>query len=125
MGDSFQGHTAPRLFLDKTFYKAFIRLQADKSLGQSFAGLLIYTEGLHALGYITSAEYEAHVRRYSQPLCEAPKLPTMEEVRDQGELAKWEKQFSLAIREWPTMNEKSREWYLEKAKMWQAKVSNA
>lgn len=70
--ESFQGHSL-RLYLDKTFYKALIKLQADKGLGPSFAGLLIYTEGLHHLGYITNEEHEQHVKRYSQPLMDAPK----------------------------------------------------
>jgi len=125
MDDSFQGHTAPRLFLDKTFYKAFIRLQADKSLGQSFAGLLIYTEGLHSLGYITDAEYEEHVKRYSQPLCDAPRTPTMEGLRQQEELVSWEKRFSLAIEQWPSMNGKSRQYHLQKARELVGRVSNA
>ena len=125
MGDSFQGHTAPRLFLDKTFYKAFVRLQADKDLGRSFAGLLPFVEGLHTMGYLTDQECEAHVKRYSQPLCETPKLPTTEALQQKSEVTNWEKRFSLTIKEWPNMNEKSREWHVQKAKELLGKVSNA
>ena len=35
------------LYLDKALYKAFIRLQADKGLGRSYAGLLPFVEGLY------------------------------------------------------------------------------
>ena len=39
---SFREHGV-MLYLDKTLYKAFIRLQADKGLGRSYAGLLPFT----------------------------------------------------------------------------------
>lgn len=124
MGDSFQGH-ALRLYLDKTLYKAFIRLQADKGLGPSFAGFLPFVEGLHMMGYLTDQECEEHIKRYSQPLCDGPKLPSYEERKEQEEIAKWDKNFSLAIKEWAALPEKSRQYYVSKATEWQDKVSNA
>lgn len=59
------------LYLDKTLYKAFIRLQADKELGRSYAGLLAFVEGLFRLGYLSKEEYEKYVQKYSCGLKEA------------------------------------------------------
>lgn len=56
------------LLLSKPLYMAFIKLQADKGLGRSFAGLLPFVEGLYAMGYITQEVYEAHRKKYSRPL---------------------------------------------------------
>jgi hypothetical protein len=49
----------------------------------------------------------------------------MEGLRQQEELASWEKRFSLAIEQWPTMIGKSRQYHLQKAKKLLGKVSNA
>lgn len=56
------------LCLDKELYRAFIKLQADKELGRSYAGLLPYVEGLFHMGYITQEVRDSHVLKYSQPL---------------------------------------------------------
>lgn len=46
----------------------FVKLQADKGLGRSFAALLPFVEGLYAMGYISEQVYEQHKKKYSQPL---------------------------------------------------------
>ena len=56
------------IFLSRDLYVAFIKLQAEKELGRSFAALLPFTEGLYQLGYISQEVYEAHKKRYSEPL---------------------------------------------------------
>lgn len=68
MGD-FREHGV-MLYLDKTLYRAFIKLQADKGLGRSYAGLLPFTEGLFHLGYLSKQDHEEHVAKYSQGLIE-------------------------------------------------------
>jgi hypothetical protein len=67
------------LYLDKTLYKAFIRLQADKGLGRSYAGLLAFVEGLFHLGFLSKEDYQKYVAKYSQELTEEPKPLTLEE----------------------------------------------
>jgi len=70
------------LFLDRDLYRAFIRLQADRNLGRSYAGLLPYVEGLYHLGYLSSETYEAHFKRYSEPLDKEP-LTREKELEEQ------------------------------------------
>jgi len=64
---AFQEHKV-MLFLSKELYVAFIKLQADRGLGRSYAALLPFVEGLRAMGYISENVYREHVNRYSQPL---------------------------------------------------------
>jgi len=64
---AFQEHKV-MLFLDKELYVAFIRLQADKTIGRSYAGLLPFVEGLYHMGYINRDVYQMHVQRYSDKL---------------------------------------------------------
>lgn len=66
MGD-FREHGV-MLYLDRTLYRAFIKLQADKDLGRSYAGLLPFVEGLYAMGYINEQVYVQHKEKYSVPL---------------------------------------------------------
>jgi len=69
------------LFLDKILYTAFIKLQADKGLGRSFAGLLPFTEGLYHLGYLSKEDYEAHIEKYSIPLDIEESRPKKEQIK--------------------------------------------
>jgi len=56
------------LYISRELYFALIKLQADKGLGRSFAGLLALTEGLYRLGYLPREAYEEFVIKYMQPL---------------------------------------------------------
>jgi len=112
------------LFLDGELYTAFIRLQADKGLGRSFAGLLPFVEGLHRLGYIDQEVYEAHKERYSQPLV-AEKPLTMKQMKTQEFIVRTTKEFSDVIKQWGSMNLKAQKYYIEKAKKYRDIVPNA
>lgn len=59
------------LCLDKEPYHGFIQIQADRDLGRSYAGLLPFVEGLYHLGYISKEGYDAHFKKYSEPLISA------------------------------------------------------
>jgi hypothetical protein len=63
------------MYLSPELYVGFIKLQADKSLGRSYAALLPFIEGLYSLGYITQEVYEVHKKRYSSPLLAQKTLP--------------------------------------------------
>jgi len=67
------------LYLDKNLYMAFVRLQADKNLGRSFAGLLSFVEGLHQMGYITEAQYLRYQKKYSTPYNKDPLQITLQD----------------------------------------------
>lgn len=60
------------LYLDKELYRAFIRLQADRDLGRTYAGFLPLVEGFYRLGYLSEESYHSHMEKYSQPLNEEP-----------------------------------------------------
>jgi len=122
MGD-FREHGV-MLYLDKVLYKAFIRLQADKGLGRSFAGLLPFTEGLYRLGYIPQGDYEEHVRKYSQELVEA-KPSRFEQLKEQEKIRRLDKLYSEVLKQWPTLSEKTRQVHIANAKEVAEKVSNA
>jgi len=112
------------LFLSQELYLGFIKLQADKSLGRSFAGLLPFTEGLHRLGYISQEVYEAHKKRYSQPLV-AEKPLTLKQLKKNESIAKLTKEFSNVIAQWDSMNEKAKNFWIKKAKENRETVPNA
>ncbi len=117
MGD-FREHGV-LMYLDKELYTAFIRLQADRKLGRSYAGLLLLTEGLHKIGYLSEDSYRTHVNKYSKGLIEestGSKPRTKEELLEHKKAADLERMFSKVLRQWSTMNEKSRVSWLQKAK---------
>ena len=117
------------LYLDKTLYKAFIKLQADKNLGRSYAGLLPFVEGLYQLGYLSKKEYEKRVRKYSKSLDEMEKENeplTKEQLEKEKKLKDLEKQFSMVIEQWDL--HPSLEWrlrWVKKAKEWKDKIPSA
>ena len=112
------------LFLDGELYTAFIKLQADKGLGRSFAGLLPFVEGLHNLGYISKEVYEEHRKRYSQPLV-AEKPLTLKQLKKKESIAKLTKEFSNVIKQWDTMNVKAQQYWIKKASEHRDSVPNA
>lgn len=102
------------LYLPKELYLGFIKLQAEKELGRSFAGLLPFTEGLFKLGYISEEVYETYKRRYSQPLTE-DKLAPLAKLEKKEEHDKLVKQFSNVLEQWSTLKSKSKVYWTKKA----------
>ena len=113
------------LYLDKTLYKAFIRLQADKGLGRSYAGLLPFVEGLYHLGYLSKEEYEIHFQKYNTPLTEEPKPLTKEQMQEQEKLKQLTKTFKMILEQWETVPPKSKQYYLKKAQELKSKIPEA
>lgn len=103
------------LYLPPELYSAFIRLQADKGLGRSYAGLLALTEGLHCLGYLSEDEHAIYVKRYSRKLTEQKTALTLQQTKEKEARIKLEKQFSDIIKQWSTMKQSSRDYYMKKA----------
>jgi uncharacterized membrane protein len=62
---------------------ALIKLQANKELGQSYAGLYALNEGLHVLGYLDDGDYEVFKRRYSDKLVEDKSKREISEINSQ------------------------------------------
>lgn len=86
------------LYLSKDLYRGWLKLQVDKDLGRTYAGLLLFTEGLYQLGYIPKEVYEQHVKKYSQPLEE----PAQTQAQDQKKkaLEQKEKQLQGMLESW-------------------------
>lgn len=121
----FQEHGV-MLFLDRELYLAFIKLQADKKLGRSYTGLLPFTEGLYHMGYISKEVYEQHKQKYSIPLVQdKPKSSTLEQAKRQKKLKRIEKNFSEVLKQWNTMNTKSKQFYIKKAEKYKTAIPNA
>lgn len=87
------------LYLDKDLYKAFIKLQADRNLGRSYAGFTALVTGFYQLGYISKEVYELHMQRYSEPL-EPSKPLTLEEQREKDELDNYDRVFKGMLEQW-------------------------
>ncbi len=113
------------LYLPPEVYSGFIRLQADKGLGRSYAGLLALTEGLHSFGYLSEDDYLMYIKRYSRKLTEQKTGLTLQQSKEKAARIKLEKQFSDVIKQWPTMRESSRKHYLEKALENKDRIPNA
>jgi hypothetical protein len=116
----FQEHKV-MLFLSKELYVAFIKLQADKGLGRSYAALLPFVEGLRAMGYISEDVYESHKKKYSTPLLVQKTLP--EALDTQAE--QLNKTMGMVADQWAThLNPEWRRGWLETARA-HSELSNA
>jgi hypothetical protein len=87
------------LYLSKDLYSGWVRLQADKDLGRTYAGLLPFTEGLYRLGYISKEVYEEHLKKYSQPLTAKEEL-TDSQLKEKERLEKENHYFKAVLEEW-------------------------
>jgi len=61
-----------RIYLDSPLLLRVIEFQNKKKLHKTYAGLLIFIEGLKSLGLITKDEYEYYRSRYDKPLENSP-----------------------------------------------------
>ena len=87
------------LYLSKELYSAWIKLQADKDLGRTYAGLLPFVEGLYRLGYLSPVVYEEYIRKYSQPL-NVKNEQTSDEKKQSEFLKEKDKQFKGMLESW-------------------------
>jgi len=85
------------LYLSKELYIAHIKVQADKRLGRSFAGLLPYVTGLYYMGYITKPVFLKYQQRYSVPLDKEPQQTLLEQHKQTRERQELENMFKMVI----------------------------
>ena len=105
------------LYLSKELYSGWIKLQADKDLGRTYAGLLPFVEGLYILGYFSKEVYEENIKKYSEPL--NPKEKTTLEDQEQIKLKKEkDMQFKGMLEAWdiPHLKPNWRQYVLSEAK---------
>lgn len=97
------------LFLSPELYLGFIKLQADKGLGRSYAGLLPFVEGLYSMGYISKEVYEESVKRYSKPLVSEKSKPlTIKQMKEQKRAEQLNKTLGMIVDQWAL--HPSKEW---------------
>jgi hypothetical protein len=92
------------IYLSKDLYVGWIKLQADRNLGRSYAGLIPFIEGLYKLGYISEAVYKEHIKKYSVPIDakddSVTKTATPEQLKAKTELEKEDKYFHEILNQW-------------------------
>jgi hypothetical protein len=124
MTDGFREHGV-MLFLSKDLYTAFIKLQADKGLGRSYAGLLPFTEGMYHLGYLTKAVYDVHVEKYSIPLVQ-DKASNLVALQEKQEIETKNLFFKQVLEQWTLHTDsKWHEKMVKQAEPWKDKLESA
>lgn len=129
-GNRFSKEHGLLLFQPAELQLALAKLQVDRKLGRTYAGLLALTEGFYKLGCLDKEAYEALKERYSMKLpcsivAERIRPRTVEQVQEQTRLRKLEADFSNIISNWASMSTKSRLFWLNKAREVKGKASNA
>jgi len=99
MGKGFRGH-ALHIYLNIPLYQGLIKVQADKRLGKSYGGLLVFSRGLYEMGYLSKAEYLRCERKYSTPLDKEPQQLTLAETPKQNELNELNETFGKVVAQW-------------------------
>jgi hypothetical protein len=113
------------LYLGPELYVSFIKFQAAKELGRSYAGLLAFTEGLYTLGFLEQGDYERLREKYSQGLTREQPL-TIEQLQTKSEAEKMAKKFSMVLDQWGLHKDKKwRDHWVREAEIWKDKVPNA
>jgi hypothetical protein len=89
------------LLLNAKLKMALIKFQADRELGQTYAGLLSLAEGLHSLKYLSDEDYLFCITRYSEKLVEkSQKSLTPEEKKQKHFLETMTRTFVAVLSEW-------------------------
>jgi len=113
------------LFMGPKLRLAFIKMQADRELGRSYAGLRAFTEGLHVLGYLKQEDYERLCQKYEQGLNQPPTL-NIQQLQTKSEQDKMSKKFSMVLDQWGAHTDmKWRANWIREAEVWKDKIPAA
>jgi hypothetical protein len=116
------------LFLNAKIRLALIKLQAEKELGQSYAGLYALNEGLHSLKYLNDEDYQVFKKRYSDKLVADEQQKQGEQLNQQSvkEIESMTRYFNMVIDQWRLHpNSEWRSKQLKKAQEYANRVPNA
>jgi hypothetical protein len=116
------------LMLNAKLKMALIKLQADKELGQSYAGLLALVEGLHSLKYLNDEDYLIYQKRYSQKLVDDPQQKLMAQENHQAiqEQKNMTALFSNVLADWSLTHKRGwREDWVKRASPWANRIKAA
>jgi hypothetical protein len=103
-----------RLFLDSPIDVALTQFQAKHKLGRSYAGLVIFIEGLRKLNLINEVGYQHYKNRYMKPLrtlIEEDPLQT----RREDEFKKDRKQLQDVLEQFVSLQPKAQKYWLKYA----------
>lgn len=116
------------LYLNPVMRLGTVKVAASYEVGTTYAALLIYNEGLYALGQINREEYEVNKQRYSKKLVEAKeKPPSPQEKRQKEHLESMQRTFRAVIQEWdsPIRTATWKERWIEQAEKYKDQLPEA
>jgi len=106
---------------------ALIKLEAEKELDPSYAGLYALNEGLHSLGHLNDKDYEIFKKRYSDKLVNDTEQEK-EEISPQAqkEIENMTRYFAMVVDQWHLhQNSEWRSKQLQKAKQYVDRIPTA
>jgi hypothetical protein len=104
------------LFLDAPLCVALTQFQALNTLGRTYAGLLIFIEGLRKLNLVNEVVYQHYKGLYSQPLRITPIVEDPQVAkRNEAELQRARKSLQGVIELFPKLNAKSQAYWRQYA----------
>jgi hypothetical protein len=105
-----------RLFLDSPLDVALTQYQALNKLGRSYAGLLVFIEGLRKLNFISEVVYQHYRERYMKPLQTTPITEDPLVAREkEEEVQKVRKRLRDATALFPKLKPKAQQSHLQYA----------
>lgn len=108
-----------RLYVGRKLYLSLIKLQAEKGLTKSKAGLLCIVEGLNSLGYLSNSDYEVYKSKYSIGLEALANAPTPTQIREQEKLHNKNRQlnrhFSEVNKQWSKLKISAKRYHIKNA----------
>ena len=113
------------LYLSPELTIALVKLQAERELGRSYAGLLAFVEGMNYLGLLSKEDYVRLKTRYSSGLIKEKPL-TLDELKAKRQLEEEDRLFSMVLDQWAEHPDKKwREDWITRAKQWKDKLKSA
>lgn len=107
VGTSKSGNRFPKehgllLFLPPELILALAKVQIQKEIGRSYAGLYALTVGFHQLGAISKEQFEVLEKRYSEPLVQEPSQKPLSpaELLDKQKLQAKDRYFLTVLDQW-------------------------
>jgi len=107
------------LFLAPELQLGLARLQVQRGLGRTYAGLLAFTRGLRVEDCISEEAYERLKEKYSEKLVRAAQLEqprTLGDLREKQRIEELARNFGNVLGQWVTMNDKARLFWVKKAR---------
>jgi hypothetical protein len=101
-GNRFAKEHGLLLFLPPELILALAKVQIQKEIGRSYAGLYALTVGFHQLGAISKEQFEVLEKRYSEPLMQEPSQKPLSpaELLQKQKLQAKDRYFLTVLAQW-------------------------